>query len=487
MTPRAAALLLLPVLAILAAGCVASPAKRQVELPVTVPERWSAVETPGGTLEGDWWRNFDDPVLAQLMEEALEKNHDLRAAAIRIEAAAALGRIAGADLYPSVGLSGNRTRAKRNFIGFPIPGAGSGGVVSTTTTTHGVSIDTAWEVDLWGRIRAGAKAALADMQATQADYLGARLSLTGQAAKAWFALVEARQQVDLAERTVETFRTTVGQVRSRFERGLRPSLDLRLALSSLYGAESLLERREIERASVVRQLETLLGRYPDGATADRDTLPALPAPVPAGLPAEIISRRPDLVAAERRLAATDARLVEARRALYPRLTLTASGGRSSAELKDLLNGDFGVWSLVAGLFQPLFEGGRLRANVDLADARTREVLEGYVGTALRAYAEVETALTTDERLVRLEEDLAAASEQAAAARRLAEDRYSAGLDGFLTVLEAQRRDLEAESRLLEVRRQQLDTRVDLYLALGGGLGPMEVELPFQNPEEENPS
>jgi NodT family efflux transporter outer membrane factor (OMF) lipoprotein len=471
-------------LALAAPGCVSAPARTEAVMPVTLPDRWAAGdpaakrsrdETVSG--EPSWWTAFEDPALDSLILETLENNHDLRAAAMRIDSAAAQARIAGADLYPSVGASLNRSSRKQNFLGFPSLGgaaggpggsSGGGGVLSTTTTILGVSLDTAWEADLWGRIRSSQAAALADLQATQADYAAARLSLSGQISKAWFTLNEINQQVALAERTAASFRTTVAQVRERFARGLRPSLDLRLALTNLHGAESALEQRQVERAALVRQVEALAGRYPRGSLEDRTGFPPLPPPVPAGLPADLISRRPDLVAAERRLAAAGSRVAQARRALYPSLRITGSAGRQSEEFSDLLDGNFGVWNFVAALTQPLFQGGKLRAGVDLAGSREREALELYVGSALRAYSEVETALVTGVRLEDLEAILAAASEQAAAARRLAEDRYNAGLDDFLTVLEAQRRDFEAGSRLIEVRRRRLENRVDLHLALGGG-------------------
>jgi len=465
------------VLAAVAAGCASAPVRQGVDLGVAVPEQWMAAETATGEPELLWWRTFDDPVLDDLVQEALKNNHDLKAAATRIDAAAALARIAGADRVPQIGASLGGTRQKMNFIGLPIPGEG---VSSSTFTSLGLSLDLSWEIDLWGRIKAAEETALADIQAAEADYAGAQLSLAGQTAKIWFALAETRQQVELAERTIRSYHSTVRQVRARFERGLRPALDLRLALSNLHGAESLLERWKINQAALERQLETVLARYPEGAIGARPSIPPVPDPAPAGLPAELVRRRPDLVAVERRLAAADSRVAEARANLYPRFSLSASGGTSSVELTDLLDGDFGVWSVVLNLFQPIFQGGRLRAGVDLADARAREAAEIYIGSALRAYAEVETALETEVLLARLEDRIAEASRQSAAARVLAEDRYNAGLADFLSVLEAQRRDLEAEGRHIEVRRQRLDARVDLHLALGGGFQLPEIEDPEEN-------
>jgi len=459
-------LTLLLLIALIAAGCASAPPAGQPEVGVTVPAQWTAA-AEAGPAQPIWWRQFGDPALESLIAEALEGNRDLRAASARVDAAAALARFAGAEQYPAVNGGFDASRRKQNFIGLPIPGA-EGRVLSTQVTTFGVALDTSWEADVWGRIRSGVAASLADAEAARFDEAAARLSLAAQTAKAWFALIEARQQLRLAEDTVRSYETTAGRVRERYERGLRPPLDVRLTLSSLHSAEALLAQRQEQFNRVLRQLELLLGRYPAAAYQPPDALPALPRAVPAGLPAEVLSRRPDLRAAERRIAAADARLAADRRALYPRLTLTGSGGIATNALRRLLDGDFSVWSLVGGVTQPIFQGGRLRARVDVSDAQAREALELYAGRMLGAFGEVETALDAQAHLQERAGRLAEASEQAVAARGLAEQRYAAGLDTILAVLEAQRRQLEAESQLLTIRRLQLDTRVDLHLALGGG-------------------
>ena len=453
---------------VLAVACAPAPAHRRPDIGVQVPEQWSAgPHLVEGTLRQDWWTAFGDPALDSIIQETLAHNHDLQAAAARLDAAASLARIAGADLLPTVDVNLAGGRRKQNFIGFPIPGS-EDRVLSATFTTYGVSLDTRWEADLWGSLRAGKAAALAEFQAAEAELAGARLSLAGQAAKAWFALAEARRQVELSETTVELFRATAERVRSRYEAGLRPSLDLRLTLSNLASAEANLEQRRDQLQRVRRQLELLLGHYPGGALDGSRELPPPPETIPPGLPATLVSRRPDLVAEERRLVASNARLAQARKALYPRIQLTGSGGTSTRELGDLLDGDLSVWSLAAGLLQPIFRGGRLRAGVELAGAREREVLSTYVQVALTAYGEVEAALSNEAILARREDALVIAAEQSVAARALAESRYESGLEDIITVLDSQRRALVAESQLLAVRRQRLDVRIDLYLALGGG-------------------
>ena len=228
-------------------------------------------------------------------------------------------------------------------------------------------------------------------------------------------------------------------------------------------------------------MEVLLGLYPGRNLVFPEQLIATPVEIPAGLPAELVSRRPDLVAAERRLTASQQRLKGARAALYPRLSLTASGGTSSSGLTDLVDGNFSVWSLAGNLVAPLFQGGRLRAGVDLAAAGIDENLAGYIGAALRAYSEVESTLAAEEFLAERVSALEKATEQSRAATKLAFDRYRNGLEGYITVLDSQRRTFEAESAWIAGRRERLDNRVDLYLALGGGFNPEPIYEPKREP------
>ena len=215
-----------------------------------------------------------------------------------------------------------------------------------------------------------------------------------------------------------------------------------------------------------------MGRYPAAALNPGIALPALPEAVPAGLPADLVSRRPDLVAAERGLAASYARYTQAKRALFPRISLTGSAGTSSKELENLLDGDFSVWNLAGNILQPLFQGGRIRGGIQQAASQSEQALALYVHSVLAAYAEVENALAAEGFLAKRQAALETATEQALAARRLAEDRYASGLVDLNTMLDAQRGAYASESQLIAVRRQRLENRVNLHLALGGGFtGP----------------
>ena len=454
-------------------GCVSAPAG-DPDLGVAVPDRWTA-PAPEGPPDSaterlePWWTQFGDAHLNQLVDDALIRNHDLLAAAARVDAATAQARIAGADLWPQIGAGVNATRGKNNFIGFPIPGR-EGEVLSVTTSTFGARLNLSWEVDLWGRLRAQKSAATSQAVASQADFAAAHLSLAGQTAKAWFAVMEAQQQTQLTRAILESRRLSRGRVQRRYLLGTRPALDLRFAITQQAAAQASLAFRQRQLDLALRQLDLLLSRYPDGElefAIDDARMPPPPSSVPAGLPAELVTRRPDLVAAEHRLTAAGFDVKRARASLYPQLSLTGSAGTLSAEIEDLLDDDLSVWSLAGSLLQPLFQGGRLRAGVDLSEARYREIAEIYVQLVLRAFAEVESALAADRYLTEQEQALGLAARQSVASERLAQDRYDAGLQDYLSVLQAQRNSFLAQSELLSARRQRLDSRVDLYLALGG--------------------
>ena len=457
-----------------AVGCAGALPIDPPDLSMPIPDAWTAAEVPYGQVAPDWWAAFDDDGLSDAIELALARNLDLQAAAARLELAAADARAAAGALSPTLQASYSGSRRKQNFIGFPIPGS-EDRVLSTIFTNHGISLDTVWEVDLWGRLRGSEQAALADLQRAGADLRGAQLSLAGQTAKTWFAIAEARQQVLLSESTVESFRESVELVRQRFEAGVRPALDLRLALLNLSNAQAQLAERRRQHDAARRQLDLLLARYASGEVATAE-LPGMPPPVPGGVPAELVARRPDLAAAERQVAASEARLRVARRDLLPGINLTGNTGTATNALLSLLNGDFGVWGLVTNLVAPLWQGGRLRANIDRAEAQVAEVLANYVNTALTAYGEVETALAAEEYLADRVIYLETSVREARAAEQLADERYRTGLDTYITVLDSQRSAFQAEAELIAARRLRLENRVDLYLALGGGFEQLDAPV-----------
>lgn len=460
-----------PLALVLVAACASAPPIREEARIDDAPEAWQAGTTAAEDSVVGWWSLFASSDLDGLIEEALANNPSLHAAVARIDAASAGIATANSEAWPQVSMGGSGSRSKRNFVGFPSfgpPGSGDSGPVSVESNSFGVSLDVSWEVDLWGRIRNGRSAALADKQAAQAQLAGARSSVAAQVCKAFFAVAEAESQVQLAQTTVQNRQQALDKIEARYERGLRSSLDVHLARTELAGAQAQLALRRTQLGLASRQLELLLGRYPAGALANAQ-LPPLPGPLPAGLPADLIARRPDLVAAERALAAADRRLTVAKGNLYPRISLTGSAGTATEELRDLTDsGNYGVWTIGASIGQPLFQGGRILAGIDAAGAGVREAAARFEEAALMAYADVEGALEGEARLAEQEQALTAASEASRAARELAESRYERGLSAALVLLDAQRSNYDAQSRLLQVRRQRLDNRVNLHLSLGGG-------------------
>ena len=456
-------------------GCAALVDRDERRPEVDVPEHWTGATSEdahreAGT-EEPWWRDFGSPELDEWIDEALKHNRDLAQSVARLRAAGAQARIAAGGREPTVGLGLQGNRQKQIFVGLPIPG---GDVLDSTFTSLGLSLDVSWEADLWGRLSAEQRSAEFEWVASAADLAGARLSVAGATVKAWLAWQEARLQLELAGRSVESFERTENLVQRRFEGGVAELLDVRLAGANASNARALeASRRDaVERSK--RQLEILLGRYPGGELEAPKGLPGTPPPPPAGVPGSLVARRPDLAAAEARMLATEERLVAARASLYPQLTLSGSVGRTSNEIGDLIDPDFSVWSIVGSLVQPILQGGRLRAGVDLADARLEEAVAAFEARLLLALNEVESQLVAEEHLATWEEQLQRADEDSRAAQSIAEDRYDAGLSDLLTVLEAQRRALEVESQYWTVRRERLSRRVDLHLALGGGFETEKV-------------
>lgn len=455
-----------------------APPRISDDLGIKVPAQWTAqlaaanAEQPDKPLRVDWWREFGDERLDELIATGLANNHNLRASMARLQAASAAHTIAGAPLLPELDGSLQTDRARRLFLGFPF---GGGGVPSSNVTTHGLSLGVRWEVDVWGRLRAADSAALADQQAAIEDLQGAQLSLAAQICRSWFAAVEAKQQLALAKVTAEAFEETLGDVRDRFRRGVRPALEVHQAATNVANAKASLAQRKDLHSRAMRRLDVLVGRYPSGKLPIADSLPATLPEIPAGLPGELLRRRPDLRAAERRVAAAGCRVESAEAALYPRLSLTASGGTQSLDLEDLVDSDFRVWSLGANLFEPLFRGGALRTEVQRQQARRAEAFANYGNTVLTAFAEVEDILSSKVQLVGQRQGLADAARHAGLARDLARERWQLGLTDFLTVADGQRRAFQADAARLQIDRQLIDNRIDLLLALGGSFGDATTE------------
>lgn len=445
------------------ASCSTTPVP---ESDVNLPGAWQSASS-SAVVANDWWKSFGDTNLVNLIEEALVENSSLVAMRARVDAAMEQTRIVGSAALPSVNGQVGSSRQQQVFVGLPIPGAA--GPLKSRATSHSFQLVADWELDVWGRVRSGRNAALSDYLAATDDLRGARLSLVGQIVRGWFRLAEAEKQLELSRATALSFEETEAKISDRYTNGLRSSQEVRLSKSNAASARAVTALRETELNDARRQLLALLGRYPDGDLSGSDVFRVPLNEIPAGVPSGLLERRPDLLAARWKLKAAGYRVDEAKAARLPAIGLTVSGGRTSSELKDLMDHDFSIWSLAANAAQPIFQGGRLRSNVRMNKALMQAAAADYDAAVLNAFREVETALVNESLLADRESELVEAGRLANAARTLAQDRYESGLGNLLSVLEAQRRALESESQMVFVRRVRLDNRVALHLALGGGI------------------
>ena len=448
-----------PVVLILIAGCTTTSPRVRGDTGADMPDAWQAADEYRHPVPERWVEAFGDPNLSALVHDALAENYELKAAAARVKAAVAQARIDGAGRWPQLHL----------IPGYQTTQIREAGFGSARFSVFEALFSLSWELDVWGRIDDFRQAAIREADATAADYHGARLSLAARVAQSYFELAEAKLQSDVAGQSVKDRRIIVDLVRGRFVRGLTKALDVRLALTDLATAEAEAAQARNQVQNVTRRLEVLLGRYPAGRLAGVLELPEPPPSMPAGLPSELLERRPDLVAAFDRLRSADARLDSTRKLLLPRVALTAAGGVRSTALTDLVDPRSLAWNVLIGLAQPIFTGGRIRGEIELNTAQTEQALNLYKSTALNAFREVEQVLAADEWLRKEEEAVRKAVEQTEASRKLAVYSYQHGHIEILTLLDSYRSTLIARSAHLSIRRQLLANRVNLFLALGGGI------------------
>ncbi|MEL6214967.1 MAG: TolC family protein [Pseudomonadota bacterium] len=448
---------------VLVAGCV-TPSNETVERQVDdaaaeqvpdTPSAWSMAAESGAVQTG-WIKSFNDSDLTALVIEAQSNNRSLAAAAANVERAQALARQAGAALVPEVGVTGGGAR---------------GGVASTSQTNasnYSLGTQVSWELDLWGRVRSGNRAAAASAQAAQADLTAAQQSLAAGVAKAYFTTIEAQVQTRILKESVGILEETQRIVGVKKDNGLATAQDVALTNSDLASARERLVTIEGSTRDAKRALEALLGRYPAAELEVKSSLPSPPPPPPTGVPSELLERRPDLVSAERQVAAAFNSTNQARAAQLPSISLTGNVGGASGSLTNLLDPANVAWSAGANLLGPIFDGGRRAEAVNAANAEQQAALAAYGDAAINAFSEVETSLDQGVVLSERVKELEEAANEAAEALRIARLRYDEGEEELLNVLNIQQRVISAQSSLSSVNRLLLEQRINLNLALGGG-------------------
>jgi NodT family efflux transporter outer membrane factor (OMF) lipoprotein len=449
-----------------------------------IASSWSASHSKGPVVPG-WIHSFNDPTLTHMVEEAIARNQDLKAAAAHVEASRAAVRIAAASLYPYVGLKGLGERQGQELHGdlgqgIDPPTLGSLGVpqsggsadtrsVSSSSNRwiYGIGIGAAWEADLWARVRSKKAAAESDSQALEADYEFARQALAAQVARAYFSAIEADQQAENARETLGLYKEYVDLTQVRKNQGFSSDFELAQVTSRTAAAQDTVYAAESAHAEAIRAIEVVTSHYPAGKVSIRHSLPGGLGRVPSGLPSQLLERRPDLIAAERRFAASFHRVNEARAARLPRFALSAMTGLGTAQLDGVGVLNAVNWSLAAGVMQPIFFGGELKAAQDLRTAEQKAAAASYTSSVLHAFEDVEDALS-HEYYLRLREDaLSQMVDSSGKAAKLGRVQLDQGHSDMFEVLRLLGENLAARIELTKVRASRLRERVNLHLALGG--------------------
>jgi multidrug efflux system outer membrane protein len=443
--------------ATMVAGCVLkkppdASAVQELALPgLHTPPQWTAAGAGAGEVTGNWIATFRDDRLTAAVVEAIAHNTDLRVGAARVEQARLHAKLAGATLWPSVDLLARG--------GGKLSGDGSG--------IQGGVLSANWEIDLWGRVRYGRAASAAQAAAAQEDFEYARQSIAALVAKSWFLATEAGLQVLAAQETIRASEELVRLADDRTRIGVGGQEDVYLARAGVGGYRDALRQIELGREQAIRALEILLGRYPSGAVATTPQLPGFPGEVPTGLPSALLERRPDVIAAERRVAVAFNRIHEAKAARLPAIALTTGVSAISSDLFVLKDHDNPVWSVGANLLAPIFKGGALKTQVEIRTAEQKQAIAEYASVGLRAFGEVEGALAAETAARQREQILTQALADHQQALTLVQTQFKVGSTDLRFVEQRQLAVSATRSALIHVQTEQRVQRVNLHLALGG--------------------
>lgn len=462
------------------AACSLAPQfeRPSVEIPnkykeLTAGERgsWKAAQPAEAAPRGEWWRVFEDPVLDQLEAEATAANQSLKAAAARVAQARALVGVAKADRVPQVNAGFGVTRQKPSSASLGSFGVPDGTSVPPSTVWRGL-LTASYEVDLFGRVSDGINAARGDFAASEATFRSVQLALQADVAQTYFLLRSTDEEFQLLRDTVKLREESVRLLQRRYDLGDIGEFDLARAKTELSVAQSDAIALERSRAQLEHGLAVLLGKPPASFSLAAAPLATEMPSIPAGLPSSLLERRPDIAAAQRSMAAANARIGVAKSAFFPLLRLTAQGGYESAELGDLFNWSSRTWALgpLFGtlLSLPLIDGGRNQANLDRSYAVLEESVADYRQRVLAAFAEVEDNLVALRTLAGQADATRDSVASATRAFKIADSRYRAGATGYLDVIDVQRSLLSAQRLDTQIRGARASSTVALIRALGGG-------------------
>jgi NodT family efflux transporter outer membrane factor (OMF) lipoprotein len=463
--------------AILLGGCMVGPDYTRPSAPMTPTYKeadgWKAAEPSDHLPRGQWWAIFQDPELDALQEQIAAANQTLRIAEARLREARAMVRFNRAALFPAisagVGASSVRDSANRPFL-TPNANTGSSGDLL-------FSLDMSYEIDLWGRVRRTVAAARHEAQATAADLETARLSLQAELAMDYFELRAADAQKQLLDETVKAFEAALRLTTNRFQGGAAPKSDVAQAQTQLDTTRAQATDVTVQRAQLEHAIATLIGKPPAAFSLLPRPLDTRPPGIPVGLPSQLLERRPDIAAAERRVAEANEQIGIAKAAYYPTLMLNASVGFEGSSFGNVLNASSLLWAVGGSITQTIFDGGRRRATSDAALAAYDATVAGYRQTTLTAFQQVEDNLAALRILEQEAQEQRRAVESAQLSLQLFTNRYRGGVDNYLQVITAQTVTLTNQRNEIDVLRRRMDASVLLVKALGGGWDVSELPKP----------
>lgn len=443
------------------AGCSTKPPPKSEEIrkqalgTVDLDHPWKAAAGAADAVKDDWLSSFQDPTLDALVREALANNPDLRIAAARMDQAGQYLAVAQAGLRPAVAIAGTG-------------GAKSGGGGDPSSALQGIVIAASWELDLWGRVRYARNAARETYASAQSDYEFARQSLAASTAKAWFTATQLSLHAAIADEMVGAARSLQTLAEQRERVGAGTDADTAVARANVKDLEDTLQQVQFARGQALRALEVLIGRYPAAEVTARSDLLAMPPPPPVGVPLQMLERRPDVIAAERRVAAAFNRIGEAKAAMLPKITLNLNFGAFESEILQLKEDYENPTGGVGGrLLAPVYQGGALKAQVQIRTLEQKEAVADYARIALRALSDVENALAASQSLATRVTLLSQSADEQALALKLTQTRFRVGRADQRAVDQQQLSVHSARIALLNVRTDELAARINLHLALGG--------------------
>jgi NodT family efflux transporter outer membrane factor (OMF) lipoprotein len=428
------------------------------------PEGWKRAQPSDAVLRGKWWELFGDPALSALEEQVSVSNQNLAQAEAQFRGARAAVALARAGLFPTVTAGAQATRAYNSSSGRSGTSTSTGG----SSTVYQVPIDFTWELDLWGRVRRGIEANIATAQASAADVENTRLSLQAELASDYFQLHGLDEQRQLLDSTVNEYQTALKITSNRHDQGVASGADVAEAQTQLETARAQAIDLGVSRTQLEHAIAILTGKAPADLTIPSAPIRFAPPAVPVGLPSELLERRPDIAAAERRVAAANAQIGVAQAAYYPTLSLNASAGFANSVIGKLFSLPSRFWSVGPQLLGTLFDGGQRHAVVEQAEANYDATVAAYRESVLDAFQGVEDNLSALRILAAEATQQVAATTAAEKSLALTRNRYNSGIATYLEVITAQNAAYQNERNTVDLRIRQMTASVNLIKALGGG-------------------